>query len=55
MKDNGNKINNMDMGMKHGQIIASIRDIMRWVKNVGKENTCGKIKAPMKEIGWITK
>lgn len=51
IKDNGNKISNTGMATRHGQIIAGIRDITRWVRNVGKVNTSGKIKAHMKEIG----
>ena len=55
MKDHGNKISSMDMGIRHGQIIADMKDITKWVKKVGKGNTHGKTIVLMKENGLITK
>lgn len=34
MKDNGNKISSMDMGMRLGQIIVNIKAIIKWVERV---------------------
>ena len=55
MKDNGNKISSMVMAIRPGQIIASIKVIIKWVERVEKENIHGKTIVLMKENGLITK
>ena len=41
MKDNGLRINNMGMVLKHGLMERSMMVIMIWVKNMGKEYLIG--------------
>ena len=53
IKDNGKKINNMDLEYKHGQMVAVIKEITKWGRNQVKVNTFGKMVVHMKETGQI--
>ena len=51
IKDNGKKINSMDLEYKHGQMVAVIKEITKWGRNQVKVNTFGKMVVHMKETG----
>lgn len=53
IKDNGKKINSMDLEYKHGQMVAVIKEITKWGRNQVKVNTFGKMVVHMKETGQI--
>jgi hypothetical protein len=54
MKENGLKINNMDMELKLGLMVLNISEIIIWVENMEKENFYGLMEALMRESFRIT-
>lgn len=53
MKDNGQMINSMGMGLRFGLMAVDMKGIMIWEKKVVEESMCGKMAATLMEIGQI--
>jgi hypothetical protein len=54
MKEIGLKINNMDLVLRLGLMELNMKDNMKWVKNMEKENFFGLIHHCILEISSIT-